>query len=212
MFDQLSMFDTSPPSPPVQSLPTPPSPSVDGKGGVAHSLFFAGIASEAGAASLHECAGLIDQQLGVGGRRLEAGRLHVSLFAVGAYLDERPDADIARWCRAGAAVRCPPAEIVFDRVASFGGEGNPLVFKSADDVGVAGLLALHQALGIELANTGERVKRQRITPHMTMSYRGKRIAETAVEPVRWHVHELVLIDSHVGAHRHDVIGRWPLRA
>ena len=212
MFDQLSMFDTSPPTPPAPPVRTLPAPSADGKPGVPHALFFAGVASTAGAASLHEHAGLIDQQLGIGGRQLDAERLHVSLFAVGAYLDLRPDTDIARWCRAGAAVRCLPAEIVFDRVASFGGEGNPLVFKSADDVGVAGLLALHQALGIELANTGERVKRQRITPHMTMSYRGKRIAETAIEPVRWQLHELVLVDSHVGAHRHDVIGRWPLLA
>jgi 2'-5' RNA ligase len=212
MFDQLSMFDTSPPTPPVPPVRTPVAPSVDGKPGVPHALFFAAVASAAGTASLHERAGLIDQQFGIGGRPLEAERLHVSLFAVGAYLDVRPDMDIARWCRAGAAVRCLPAEIVFDRVASFGGEGNPLVFKSADDVGVAGLLALHQALGIELANTGERIKRQRIRPHMTMSYRGKRIAETAIEPVRWQLHELVLVDSHVGAHRHDVIGRWPLLA
>jgi 2'-5' RNA ligase len=85
------------------------------------------------------------------------------------------------------------------------------VLKSADDVGSAGLLALHQALGIALADTGERIKRQRITPHMTLSYRGKRIAETAIEAVRWRLQELVLIDSHVGAHRHDVIDRWPLR-
>ena len=212
MFDQLSMFDTSPPTPPVPPVRTPVGPSEDDKPGVPHALFFAGIASAAGGAMLHERAGLIDQQLGIGGRLLEAGRLHVSLFAVGAYLDVRPDADIARWCRAAAAVRCRPAEIVFDRVASFGGEGNPLVFKSSDDLGAAGLFAVHQALGIELANTGERIKRQRITPHMTMSYRGKRIAETAIEPVRWQLHELVLIDSHVGAHRHDVIGRWPLLA
>ena len=212
MFDQLSMFDTVPPGPPVPAQPTPPVPPADGKPGVPHTLFFAGVASIAGAASLHERAGLIDQQRGIGGRLLEAGRLHVSLFAVGAYLDVRPDEDIVRWCRAGAAVRCPPAEIVFDRIATFGGEGNPLVFKCSDDVGAAGLFALHQALGIELANTGERIKRQRITPHMTMSYRGKRIAETGIEPVRWQLRELVLIDSHVGAHRHDVIGRWPLQA
>ena len=212
MFDQLSMFDTLPPGPPVPPLSMPPSPPSGGKPGVPHTLFFAGIADAEGASSLHERAGVIDRQQGIGGRLLEAGRLHVSLFAVGTYLDTRPDADIARWCRAGDAVRCAPCEIVFDRIASFGGEGNPLVFKASDDVGVAGLLALYQALGIELANTGERLKQQRITPHMTLSYRGKRIAETTIEPVRWRVHELVLIDSHVGAHRHDVIGRWPLQA
>jgi RNA 2',3'-cyclic 3'-phosphodiesterase len=210
MFDQLSMFDTLPPGPPVPPLPTPS--SSDGGTDVPHALFFAGIADATDAAGLHGHAGAVDRQLGIGGRLLEPERLHVSLFAVGAYLDVRPDADVARWCRAAAAVRCAPTEIVFDRVASFGGEGNPLVFKGSSDVEVAGLFALYQALGIELANTGERIKRQRITPHMTLSYRGKRIAETAIEPVRWRLHELVLIDSHVGAHRHEVIGRWPLHA
>ena len=211
MFDQLSIFDTLPPGPPAPPLSVPPSPSSGDKPGVPHTLFFAGIADAADASGLHEHAGLIDRQLGIGGRLLEPGRLHVSLFAVGAYLDIRPDADLARWCRAASAVRCAPCEIVFDRVASFGGEGNPLVFKGSDDAAVAGLFALYQALGIELANTGERLKRRRITPHMTMSYRGKRIAETAIDPVRWRVHELVLIDSYVGAHRHEVLGRWALR-
>ena len=212
MFDQLSMFDTLPPGPPAPPLPTAPSPSSDGRADVPHALFFAGIADAADAAGLHQHAGVIDRQFGIGGRLLEPERLHVSLFAIGAYLDGRPEADIARWCRAAAALRCASTEIVFDRFASFGGEGNPLVFKGSSDVEVAGLFALYQALGMALADTGERIKRQRITPHMTMSYRGKRIAETAIEPVRWRLHELVLIDSHVGAHRHEIIGRWPLQA
>jgi 2'-5' RNA ligase len=210
MFDQLSIFDTAPPNAPVPPAPSVPSP--DSKPGVPHALFFAGVAAPADAEHLHELAGGIDRRFGIGGRLLEADRLHVSLFAVGAYVDVRPDDDIARWCRAAAAVQCRACEIVFDRIATFGGEGNPLVFKSADETGSAGLLALHQTLGMALADTGERIKRQRITPHMTLSYRGKRIAETAIEPVRWRLHELVLIDSHVGAHRHEVIGRWPLRA
>lgn len=211
MFDQLSMFDCEPPEPVAPALPAFAAPSPDGQPGVPHALFFAALADPAGADAVHARAGAIDRALGIGGRLLEAGRLHVSLFALGSYLDLRPDADIARWRRAAAAVRCAPSEIVFDQAASFGGEGHPLVLKSSDDAGVAGLLALHQALGIALANTGEALKRQRITPHMTTSYRGKRIAETAIDPVRWRLHELVLIDSHVGAHRHEVIGRWPLQ-
>lgn len=210
MFDQLSMFDNLPPGEPA---PPPPVSSIpDSAPGSMHSLFLAAVSDASGNASLHAEAGLIDRRLGVVGRLLEASRLHVSLYAVGAYVDVRPDADIARWCRAAAATCCAPFDVVFDRVATFGGGGNPLVFKSSDDAGVAGLLALHQALGIALADTGERIRRQRITPHMTQSYRGKRIAETAIEPVRWRAHELVLIDSHVGAHKHQVIGRWPLRA
>ncbi len=211
MRDQLSMFDDSPPESPAPPPSAAPRPG-GGMPGLPHSVFFAVVSDAADAARLHAQAGLLDRRLGVGGRALEADRLHVSLHAVGAWVDVRPDADIARWCRAAATVRCAPFEVVFDRVATFGGEGNPLVFKASDDAGVAGLLALHQALGIVLANAGERIKRQRIAPHMTQSYRGKRVAETAIEPVRWRAHELVLIDSHVGAHRHEAIARWPLQA
>jgi 2'-5' RNA ligase len=139
---------------------------------------------------------------------LPAERLHVTLHRVGGYVDEPADVEIARWCRAAAAVRRAPFEVVFDRAASFGGEGHPLVFTSSGDVELS---ALHEALGMALADTGERIKRQPIRPHMTLSYRGKRVAETAIDPVRWHAHDLVLVDSHVGDHVHEVIGRWPLR-
>ena len=211
MSGQLSMFDEAPPSVPPSPPARGPAPR-GGLPGVPHTIFFAVAAGAAEAAGLHGQGRLIDERLAVGGHALEAERLHVSLYAVGSYFDVRPDADIARWCRAAGAVQCAPFEVVFDRVATFGGQGNPLVFKAASDEGVAGILALHQSLGIALANAGESIKRQRITPHMTLSYRGRRVDETAIEPVRWSPHELVLIDSHVGAHRHDVLGRWPLRA
>ena len=211
MFDQLSMFDTLPPGPPASPLPAPASPSSDGGPDAPHAVFFAVAADAATAASLHERAGMIDRQLGVGGRLLEPGRLHVSLHAVGAYIGMRPDADIARWCRAGSAARSAPFEVVFDQVATFGGDGNPLVFKSSNESDRAGFLALHLMLGMMLADVGERIRPRSFTPHMTLSYRGKRVPETAIEPVRWRPHELVLIDSHVGAHRHDLLARWPLR-
>ena len=69
---------------------------------------------------------------------------------------------------------------------------------------------VEEALGIALANTGERVVRQRIAPHMTVSWRGRRIPETPIDPVRWRASELVLIDSHHGEGKHEVLGRWTL--
>ena len=209
MFDQLSMFDDLPPA-----LPVPPplaSNHADGAPGVFHSLFFAAISDATDAMRLHAHGRQIDRQFGVGGRALEAERLHVSLHAVGGYGDVRPDADIARWCRAAAAVRGTSFDVVFDQVASFGGDGNPLVFKSSSEADRAGFLALHLALGMMLADVGEHIKPRSFTPHMTLSYRGKRIGETAIAPVRWRPSELVLIDSHVGAHRHEILARWSLQ-
>jgi len=207
MLDQYSMFDEA---------PEPPEPPPGGPGGtgdaadVAHSFFYAVVLSGADPARMHAEATRLDRLLAIGGKLLQADRLHVSLHAVGACVGARPLADIARWRRAGGAVRCAPFEVRFDRVATFGGEGNPLVLKSADEGGAAGLLALHQRLGMALADTGERIKARRITPHMTLSYGGRRIAETPIEPLPWQARELVLIDSHVGAHRHEVLGRWEL--
>ena len=210
MSNQLSFFDNLPPGP-----PPPPAPSErgrsDGAAAPVHSVFFAVVAQLADSLVLHAHGRRIGQHLGIGGRALEPERLHVSLRAVGGYAEVRPDADIQRWCRAGAAVRCAPFDVVFDQVASFGGEGNPLVFKSSNEADRAGFTSLHLMLGMMLADLGEQIRPRSFTPHMTLSYRGKRIGETAIEPVRWRAGELVLIDSHVGAHRHEVLARWPLQ-
>jgi RNA 2',3'-cyclic 3'-phosphodiesterase len=208
VLDQFSMFDDPPAGP-----PSPPAGMPSGSGGTPaspHSFFFAIVSNAADAAQLHARALGWDRALEVGGRLLEAERLHVSLHGLGFCVGVPPEPDIARWRRAATSVRCAPFDVRFDRVATFGGKGNPLVFRSSDDDGVAGLLSLHQALGMALADTGERIRSRRITPHMTLSYRGRRIADTAIEPVSWRACDLVLIDSHLGAHRHDVLGRWPL--
>jgi 2'-5' RNA ligase len=47
---------------------------------------------------------------------------------------------------------------------------------------------------------------------MTVSYGGANLGERPVEPLRWSAREFMLIDSHSGAHVHEVLARWPLRA
>jgi 2'-5' RNA ligase len=202
---QASLFDafSGAPSWPVSSLP----PRLAGATAI-HSLLFAVVPDSADATRLHAHARQVEAGLGLAGRALEAARLHVTLHLVGEEGDEPPQAEIDRWCRAAASVRRAPFEVVFDRVSSFGGDGHPLVFTSSDDTA---LLALHQALGIALADTGEPIRRRRAAPHMTLSYRGKRVSETPIEPVRWRANQLVLVDSHLGDHVHDVRGRWLLQ-
>ena len=206
---QASLFDVHsglPSWPPPQPRLLRP-PSTDAPVRI-HSPFFAIIPPPEDAERLHAHGRRVEETLGLRGRALERERLHVTLHRVGDDVDAPDDAEIARWCRAGAAVRCAPFEVVFDRVATFGDDGRPLVFTSAQ--GTA-LMALHQSLGMALADTGEPLRRKRIAPHMTLSYGAKRLAETEVEPVRWQAGELVLIDSRVGEHVHEVLGRWTLR-
>jgi 2'-5' RNA ligase len=207
MLRQCSLFDEPPAGLGTAALARPP--RLAGAPARVHSLFLAVLPEAADAVRLHAHARQVEERLGFAGRALDADRLHVTLHVLGAFADEPPDAEVDRWRRAAAAVRHAPFDVVFDRVATFGGRDHPFVFTSTED---AGLHALHQALGIALANTGERIARQRIAPHMTLSWRGRRIADTPIEPVRWHVGQLALIDSHLGEHVHEVLGRWHLKA
>jgi 2'-5' RNA ligase len=205
MLRQCSLFDEPPAGLGMPSYPRPARPA-DVPGRV-HSLFLAALPAPADAVRLHADARRVQEQLGFAGRAVDADRLHVTLHVLGAWASAPPEVEVDRWCRAAAAIRHAPFDVVFDRVATFGGRDNPCVFTSTQD---AGLHALHQALGIALANTGERVARQRIAPHMTLSWRGRRIAETAIEPLPWVVSQVALIDSHPGEHLHEVLGRWDL--
>jgi 2'-5' RNA ligase len=67
--------------------------------------------------------------------------------------------------------------------------------------------ALRQALAWEKLEKGMPPK---FTPHMTVIY-GQPGEEVAViEPVRWTVREFVLVISHQGESRHEVLARYPL--
>ncbi len=45
---------------------------------------------------------------------------------------------------------------------------------------------------------------------MTLGYRSGEPFSERVAPVSWTADEIVLIDSHVGRTRHEVLGRWRL--
>jgi len=181
-----------------------------------HDVFFALRPEAADAQRLAAHGAREAQRLVVGSKPLEPERLHVSLYLMARYERgvELPQADVERWERAAAAVRMAPFEVVFDALATFGRDTNPLVLKArdSDGAGTAGVCRFQQALGIALANAGEDIRSKAFEPHMTLSYRGTRIAEQSIAPIAWTARELVLIDSHVGAHIHEVLGRWPLRA
>lgn len=202
---QFSIFD-DPPTPP----PPRPTTCVDFHGPpVRHNVFFAAMPDADDAERLAEEGAAVARRLGIAGESLEAARLHVTLHAVGDGWHEPTDDDVDRWRRAAERALLSPFEAAFDQVSTFGDGGNPLVFRSSDAAGAAGFVAWHQQLGMALADVGERVHRPRFTPHMTLCYRGRRIADTPVTPLRWPVRTLMLIDSLHGLHRHEVLGRWP---
>jgi 2'-5' RNA ligase len=206
MSDQFGLF-APPPAPSARRVAGPRLQSNARR----HDVFLAIRPDAADAARLAAHAAAESARLGVGGQAVEAGRLHVSLFGLAEYASEFPAADVARWMAALDTVRIAPFEVAFDLASTFGGQGNPLVMRSREAAGVAGVRRLHEAVGIALADTGLRLGWSNDEPHMTVSYRGARIVDSAIAPVRWTAREFVLIDSHVGAHLHETLERWPLQ-
>ena len=205
----MSQFDLFAPP------PSPPGPSASRRlesAAPVHDVFFALRPDAADAKRLVAHAAREEARLGVRGKPLEPGRLHVSLYTMVRYerCDPFPQAQVDRWMLAASTVSRIAFEVVFDGIATFGGKTNPLVLTSRAGAGVAGVRAFQRQLGIALANAGETMKDRPFEPHMTMSYGGIRIAEEPAPPVSWTPAELVLIDSHVGEHIHEVLASWPL--
>jgi 2'-5' RNA ligase len=94
-------------------------------------------------------------------------------------------------------------------VAGFG-KGDTLVLRPAAAEVARAFDGLWLALGIALANAGLSIKDRKPTPHMTLAYKCRAVLETPIAPIVWTARDLVLIDSHVGKHRHDVLGHWTL--
>jgi 2'-5' RNA ligase len=173
-------------------------------------LFFGVFPPEDVAEGLDVLARDLREKNGLKGKAHAKGRFHVTLHHLGDWAGLPKDVlNGAR--QAAAAVRFAPFEVTFDRAASFEGrpKNRPFVLQGGE--GVAAIKAMRQALSTELAKAGQgRVAATQFTPHVTLLYDDKLVAEQPIEPVSWTVTEFVLVHSHLGQTRHDHIGSWPL--
>jgi RNA 2',3'-cyclic 3'-phosphodiesterase len=146
------------------------------------------------------------------GNPLQLARLHVSLRLIGDFKRLRTKIIYAATLTA-MTVAMPPFEVTFRAIKSFeegppiGGRrrGRPLVLLGEGDA----LFKLHSALGGAMAKNGLRSEAC-FTPHMTLSYDLKAIAEQAIEPIRMMVTEFVLVHSELWLTKYNVLDRWPL--
>lgn len=69
---------------------------------------------------------------------------------------------------------------------------------------------LQQALGAAMEKAGLGRCAMRYIPHITLMYTDRLVDDRAVEPVRWMVHEFVLVHSLLGRSRYLALGRFPL--
>jgi RNA 2',3'-cyclic 3'-phosphodiesterase len=187
-------------------------PGIEANGDPKHRLFFALLPPPADAARISHLAQQLRAADGLRGKPVSADRLHVSLHCLGEYPD-LPEQLVSAAREAGDAVCVPQFDVVFDCAGSFGGHGGdgkrPFVLWSTDDIDL--LVLFHHALAKAMAQAGlSRCIASQFAPHLTLLYDSRIAPQRTIEPVRFRVHEFVLIDSLIRLGRHMTIARWPL--
>lgn len=168
-----------------------------------YNLFFAALPPPPLARPVHGLA----SRLG-GGKPVAETRLHVTLFNMTLEGNApRTAIDQAR-CAMGR-IRLPPVRIIFDRIIA---NASSTALCPSE---VIPALADHQhRLAAAIRAELPWVPRFRFSPHMTLLYPSRRHPGTPysifVDPVSWQATDIVLILSHVGHTRHDLVDRWPL--
>lgn len=174
-------------------------------------LFFAIVPEADAAARIARLAWRLRSENGLTGELLAKQRLHVTLYPLGDYVG-LPLRIIAAAGEAAAAIAMQPFEIGLDRAMSFRGRPGAHPFVRHGDDGAAAVTALQLTLGKAMENAGLGRSRAtpHYTPHLTLLYDNRRMADQAVATVSWTVHEFVLVLSLLGLKRHLPLARWPL--
>lgn len=180
-----------------------------------HHLFFAVLADPATA----WCADRMRRDLvarhQLTGSEVRTERLHLTLVSLDWHAEFSPA--LALWAaRAASGVDMPAFNMRLDRFLSFHRRrGNRPQVLCGEGEGVAGFLALYQALHEALQAAWPQPHFARsapvITPHMTLFYSPRDVAEHPVEPLCWTVHGFQLLYNRLGSGgAYQVLGRWAL--
>ena len=166
-----------------------------------HRLFFALVPPRPLARSIAAGAGWF----GRGPGALAAERLHLTIFILDDMI-EVPPGLLDGLREIGASLDMAAMEVVLD-VAS--GSGRSIALRPGHRSDPLARLHALLANGAHARGIGARPG-YRFAPHLTLGYRIDAPFSQPVAPVAWTADEIVLIDSHVGRTRHEVLGRWPL--
>jgi 2'-5' RNA ligase len=138
-----------------------------------------------------------------GGRPIAKGRLHVTV----AFLGELSAAglDVARGV---PPISVGPFELLLDTVGTW---PESKILWLAPSATPEALGQLEARLWDALVERGFRAEDRVYRPHVTLARRARPV-ETSVEPVRFAVGELALVESFPEAHNvhYEVLERWPL--
>jgi RNA 2',3'-cyclic 3'-phosphodiesterase len=143
----------------------------------------------------------------LGGKRVEAGRLHVTLFHLGDYT-ELPPGLVAQASEALSHLTAEPFTIRFDQIGSFASRQANGAYVLTAGAGNEALYDLHRQLAARLrAAALAQHTRDSFTPHMTLAYDKVAVPFESIEPITWPVGEVQLIHSLLGKTRHLQLAR-----
>lgn len=135
-------------------------------------------------------------------------RLHMTLWSLGMFKGV-PETLLPVIDQVARAVDAAPFDVVLDSLGGWPQGGAALfsrrpAFRSA-------VCRYQRALVDALRSAGlVHPKARRFQPHMSLVYARQHVPPCGLEPIPWHVNELVLVHSLHGQSRHVVLGRWPL--
>ena len=139
-------------------------------------------------------------------QRIAIEHQHVTL-AITADYDDYPYAIVKALIRAGTRVMAEPFDLTLDRL-SVGGRSAALRPSRV----VPLMTALQQNILDGMIGAGVAVRPQwTFSPHQTLFYRDSSPEQRPVDGFHWHVDQFVLLCSHVGRTRHDILATWPLK-
>lgn len=141
------------------------------------------------------------------GTPVRSDRLHITMAIF-------PDADavpseLERTLRTvGGRVTAAAIAVTLDRIS---GGARSIALRPSRRI--AGLEALHHDIDANCRGLGLAPRPgYTFDPHMTLGYRTGAPLGKRITPVAWIADALVLIHSHVGLTRHEIVDRWPLAA
>ena len=131
-------------------------------------------------------------------------RLHMTVAIPNDY-HRVPTPLIDRLLGAAANVAGAPVSLVLDRLSA---TGRSIVVRPSRRP--ATLVNVQEQLQRALASVFGLRCDWTFNPHVTRGYDRRPYSECAIAPIVWTADSVVLVHSHVGTTRHDILGQWRL--
>ena len=145
------------------------------------------------------------ETLGGGERRIRPEHQHVTLAVTADYV-EYPYAVIKALLRAGTTVEAEPFDMRLDRL-SFSNRSAALRPSRSLPL----LNQLQKSIIDAMRGAGVALRPGwTFSPHQTLFYRDGPPAQQSIDGFLWSLDQFVLVCSHVGRTRHDILGTWTL--